>query len=159
MGCDYYIHKYLKIEHISGTYYYLLNRERKYYLLGNSDNEYDNDYKKNIFDKLYEKYKLFLLKSCKSKIIYKNKKYKKNRYKNKYEKIILLILYNLKYEIEFIENNYQLNINNNLLEELKDIPLQFLNGINEKILFNNLISIIKIEQKYDSYLDYDYVVI
>lgn len=92
MGCDFYIHNILEIEHKNGISYYELPMRRGYYW--ELDNEYyDSDYdaeenndndKLELYNKIYDMMKEYLLTSKKPIIIYRNNSFVTKKLETKY---------------------------------------------------------------------------
>jgi hypothetical protein len=96
MGCDYYIYKYLVIEHKEGIAYYPLKPEKGYYpgldiSWYNSDSEdYDNKYREE--EKEYSAFYNQMVKLCltprKPLILYENGRFLSPAAQDKYTKVL-----------------------------------------------------------------------
>jgi len=106
MGCDYYIQKYLEIQHSKGISYYVFDVIRGYYLETECE-DYDSDEDYNDCYYNSKKYKLFyenMIKMCltprKPIVIYDNNLFTREKFEVKYLPIVKEIInkkYNNKY--------------------------------------------------------------
>ena len=94
MGCDFYIHIYLEIEHINGMSYCELPTMRGYYcdlecgVCDSDDDENDYYYNSNEYKALYENMKKISLTPRKPVIIFNNKLFLSPKFEMKYFPII-----------------------------------------------------------------------
>ena len=97
MGCDYYIYKSLRIEHINGSSIIEFPSIRGYYGdfdYDQPDSDYDSDsdihsYKSGEFEKIYNLYRQLVLKPRQPLLIFDDGLFVKDFYKDKYFDIIL----------------------------------------------------------------------
>jgi hypothetical protein len=94
MGCDYYIHNYLEIEHINGISYYQLPTKRGYYcdlecgICDSDDDEKNHYYNSTEYKTLYKNMKKICLTPRKPLIIYNNNAFITQRFEDKYSQVI-----------------------------------------------------------------------
>ena len=94
MGCDYYIHIYLEIEHINGISYYDLPTKREYYcdlecgICDSDDDENDYYYNSLEYKTLYDNMKKICLTPRKPVVIYNNNEFITTKFQEKYLPII-----------------------------------------------------------------------
>ena len=94
MGCDYYIHNYLEIQHINGISYYELPTIRGYYcdlecgVCDSDDDENDYYYNSTEYKTLYENMKKISLTPRKPVVIYNNNSFISPKLEMKYLQII-----------------------------------------------------------------------
>jgi hypothetical protein len=94
MGCDFYIHVYLEIEHINGISYYELPTIRGYYcdlecgVCDSDDDENDYYYNSIEYKTLYENMKKMCLTPRKPVVIYNNNSFISPKFEMKYLPII-----------------------------------------------------------------------
>jgi hypothetical protein len=94
MGCDFYIHIYLEIEHINGISYYQLPTIRGYYcdlecgICDSDDDENDYYYNSPEYKTLYENMKKICLTPRKPVVIYNNNEFITTKFQEKYLPII-----------------------------------------------------------------------
>jgi hypothetical protein len=94
MGCDYYIHSYLEIQHINGISYYEFPTIRGYYcdlecgICDSDDDENDYYYNSPEYKILYENMKKICLTPRKPIVIYSNNTFIRPRFQDKYLPII-----------------------------------------------------------------------
>jgi hypothetical protein len=95
MGCDFYIHVYLEIEHSKGISYYEFPSIRGYYcdlecgVCDSDDDEKDYYYNSTEYKSLYENMKKICLTPRKPIIIYNNNSFISPKLEMKYLPIIL----------------------------------------------------------------------
>jgi hypothetical protein len=94
MGCDFYIHIYLEIEHNKGISYYHLPTKRCYYcdlecgICDSDDDENDYYYNSPEYKTLYENMKKICLTPRKPVVIYNNSAFITTKFQEKYLPII-----------------------------------------------------------------------
>jgi len=94
MGCDFYIHIYLEIEHNKGISYYHLPTKRGYYcdlecgICDSDDDENDYYYNSPEYKTLYENMKKICLTPRKPVVIYNNSAFITAKFQEKYLPII-----------------------------------------------------------------------
>ncbi len=89
MGCDFYIHISLKIEHKNGISYYELPSPRGYFceldgIYDSDEDEEDRYYDTEDFEKLYEDMRKFCLTPRKDLVIFENNNFTKPQFEKKY---------------------------------------------------------------------------
>ena len=91
MGCDFYIHTYIEIEHKNGMSYYELPFSRGYYPeIGSNgyDSDADDDDDDDEYDNIYKMCKNYYLTPMKPVIIFTNHSFANEKLKNKYLPIL-----------------------------------------------------------------------
>jgi len=94
MGCDFYIHVYLEIQHINGISYYELPTIRGYYcdlecgVYDSDDDKIDYYYNSIEYNALYENMKKICLTPRKPVVIYDNNSFISSKFEMKYLAII-----------------------------------------------------------------------
>ena len=90
MGCDFYIHVYLEIQHMNGISYCELPTIRGYYcdlecgVYDSDDDEMDYYYNSIEYDALYENMKKICLTPRKPVVIYDNNSFLSSKFETKY---------------------------------------------------------------------------
>ena len=137
MGCDFYINVYLEIQHINGISYYELPTIRGYYcnlecgICDSDDDENDYYYNSIEYKSLYKNMKKICLTPRKHVVIYNNNSFISPKLEMKY--------------LPFIQNKI------NKEHEKKNIRYKD-TGIFTKI--EEIIKVVKKEERYDPYEDY-----
>jgi hypothetical protein len=110
MGCDYYIHLYLEIEHISGIYIHELSLIRGYYceldcgIYDSDDEEKNQYYHSSEYETLYENMKKLCLTPREPKVIYENHLFKTLHLEKKYRPILQQIMSKIDGEIKSLKD-------------------------------------------------------
>jgi hypothetical protein len=94
MGCDFYIHSYLEIQHNNGIVFYEFPSIRGYYcdlecgICDSDDDERDYYYNSTEYNELYENMKKICLTPRKPIVIYNNNLFISPKFETKYLPII-----------------------------------------------------------------------